>query len=81
MKFLLSHVRLIMAQLELLVLLVAPARVPAFVAPVAQVIGRLRPSWNAKNLNDTEFDNVHVQQESEMNCVIFEYMDYLLRAE
>ena len=51
MKFLLSDVRAIMAQVELLF---APVGHPVFVAPVAQVIGRLRPSWSTKNMNNME---------------------------
>ena len=51
MKFLLSDVRKIMAQLELLF---APVALPAFVAPVVPVIGRIRPAWNTKNMNAME---------------------------
>ena len=51
MKFLLSDVRAIWAQL---VLIFAPVALPAFVPPVVPVIGRIRTAWNTKNMNDME---------------------------
>ena len=53
MKFLLSDVRAIWAQL---VLIFAPVALPAFVPPVppVPVIGRIRTAWNPKNMNAME---------------------------
>ena len=53
MKFLKSDAKMIMGQLDLLF---APVGLPAFapVAPVVPVIGRIRPSWNTKNMNPME---------------------------
>ncbi len=72
MKFLKSDAKMIMGQLELMF---APVGLPAFVAPVVPVIGRIRPSWNTKNMNpmDTRRNRrtQAVQHEPEKNCVTF----------
>jgi len=78
MKFLKSDAKMIMGQLELMF---APVGIPTFapVAPVVPVIGRIRPSWNTKNMNPMESkDSSSSTGTREELHDFFEYADCLL---
>ena len=79
-KFLISDVRAIMAQLALLF---EPVALPAFVPPVVPVIGRIRPAWNTKNMNAMESKDPSSSTGTmpELNDFVSIHADCLLRAE